>query len=312
MPLLRCLAPVLAWTLGLPLVAGATLPSVKLLESRALPGGLVVLVAEGRAEGNLRAQLGGKVHPFFPHPADPGHRAVALVPLPFDLEPGARAVEVEADGAPSLRLPFVVTKAAYATIAVKIAPGIAHPSEADRARAKREREEILKIYAEPTLERLWSEPFRYPVKSKLTCGFGVKRTFNGSVQSVHRGLDLRAPQGTLIRAAAPGIVRLAKDLFYGGNLVLIDHGFGLFTAYAHLSRIDVKVGQRVSAGEGLGLSGATGRVSAAHLHWSTTVAGMDVNPLELIRWTATLGTGTREVVKPTSAPLPRKRRRSRH
>lgn len=310
MSLLRCLAPVLAFSLGLAPVAGATLPGVKLLASRALPGGLVVLVAEGRAEGNLRALLGGKVHPFFPHPADPGRRAVALVPLPFDLEAGSKVVEVEADGASALRLSFIVAKAAYPTIAVKIAPGIAHPSEADLARAKREREEILRIYAEPTVERLWSEAFRYPVKSKQTCGFGVKRTFNGSVQSVHRGLDLRAPQGTPIHAAAPGIVRLAKDLFYGGNLVLLDHGYGLFTAYAHLSRLDVKVGQRVQPGERLGLSGATGRVSAAHLHWGATLAGTDVNPLELLRCTEALASGTPVKAKP--APSPRKRHRARN
>jgi len=303
----RCLLPLFAASLGLASVAGGALPNVKLLETRALPGGLVVVVAEGRAEGNLRAKLGDRLHPFFPHPADPGHRAVALVPLPFDLVAGSQVLEIEAEGAPSRHLPFVVAKAAYPTIAVTIAPGIAHPSEADLARAKREREEILKIYAEPTGERLWSEPFRYPVKSKLTCGFGVKRTFNGSVQSVHRGLDLRAPQGTPIHAAAPGIVRLAKELFYGGNLVLLDHGFGLFTAYAHLSRIDVKVGQRVQPGERLGLSGATGRVSAAHLHWGTTVAGMDVNPLELLRWTASLTSGSSGVPKPVVARTAKKR-----
>ncbi len=85
--------------------------------------------------------------------------------------------------------------------------------------------------------------------------------FNGKLASIHKGMDFRAPKGTVVRASNSGVVVLARPLYYEGNCVIIDHGLGLYTVSMHFSRIDVHEGQRVVAGDRLGLSGATGRVT---------------------------------------------------
>jgi murein DD-endopeptidase MepM/ murein hydrolase activator NlpD len=89
--------------------------------------------------------------------------------------------------------------------------------------------------------------------------------------------------GTPVFAANAGIVKMARDLFFSGNIVIIDHGMGVFTNYAHLSRMDVKPGQFVNRGEQIGLAGATGRVNGPHLHWGAKVNGVTVNPNDLIQ-----------------------------
>lgn len=281
-------------------------PSPKLLATQVAPGGLLPVVLEGggAAQPALRARLGERTHPFFPHPADPEHRSAVLVPIPFDTPPGPRELVIEGEGSEQ-RLAFTVLKGHHPTLTLKVAPQIAQPSAEDLARAKREREEILACHAASPATRRWSAPFREPLRSTLTCGFGATRRFNGVTQSVHKGVDLRAATGTPVQASAPGVVCLAKDLFFGGNLVLIDHGFGLFTSYAHLSRLEVKPGQTVAMGERLGLSGATGRVSGPHLHWGSSIGSVEVDPRELKRWTTVLAAGPR-------ASAPAKTRPPRH
>jgi murein DD-endopeptidase MepM/ murein hydrolase activator NlpD len=122
-----------------------------------------------------------------------------------------------------------------------------------------------------------------PIDSKVTSIYGTKRTFNGEMRSFHQGLDLRAKTGTPVRAPAGGTVVLAKDLFFTGNTVILDHGYGIFTIYAHMSKLGVKKGEKVNVKQQLGLSGATGRASGPHLHWGAQVNKSKVNPLELTR-----------------------------
>ena len=119
---------------------------------------------------------------------------------------------------------------------------------------------------------MMEDTFRYPVEKKtITSPYGTRRVFNGLLRSYHGGLDLRAYEGTPLYAAQSGVVKLAQDLFYSGNHVLIEHGMGIHTGYSHMSRLYVKTGDEVSRGQLLGLSGATGRVTAAHLHWTVSV-----------------------------------------
>jgi murein DD-endopeptidase MepM/ murein hydrolase activator NlpD len=113
--------------------------------------------------------------------------------------------------------------------------------------------------------------------------FGTRRVFNGELQSQHTGTDFRAQTGEPVHAAAAGVVRLAKDLFYSGNAVILDHGAGVFTSYSHLSRMEVRDGQRVEKGMVVGLAGATGRATGPHLHWAVKVNSVNVNPMTFIR-----------------------------
>lgn len=131
-----------------------------------------------------------------------------------------------------------------------------------------------------TPQRYWQLPFPLPVQAAVSSYFGSRRSYGGAYSSYHAGVDLRAGTGVRVRAPAAGVVVLAEPLAVRGNAVMVDHGWGVLTGYWHLSRIDVKVGQRVSAGDVLGLVGNTGRSTGAHLHWELWVNGVAVDPLE--------------------------------
>ena len=130
---------------------------------------------------------------------------------------------------------------------------------------------------------LWAASFRAPVTAPPTDSFGTRRIFNGKLASVHKGMDFRAATGTPVRAGNSGVVVLARPLYYEGNCVAIDHGLGLYTISMHLSRIDVKEGQRVATGDSVGLSGATGRVTGPHLHWAVRWQGAYLDPAKLLK-----------------------------
>jgi len=125
----------------------------------------------------------------------------------------------------------------------------------------------------------WSAGFDWPVIGPISGVFGSQRILNGEPKRPHSGVDIAAPSGADIHAPAPGIVTLADDdMYFEGGLVLIDHGQWLESAFLHMSRIDVKPGQRVEKGDILGAVGATGRVTGPHLHWSMKWAGRLVDP----------------------------------
>jgi murein DD-endopeptidase MepM/ murein hydrolase activator NlpD len=96
-------------------------------------------------------------------------------------------------------------------------------------------------------------------------------------------MDFRAATGTPVHAGNSGVVVLARPLYYEGNCVVIDHGLGLFTISMHLSRIDVGEGDRVAAGQLIGLSGATGRVTGPHLHWAVRWQNAYLDPAKMLR-----------------------------
>ncbi len=128
----------------------------------------------------------------------------------------------------------------------------------------------------------WNTPFIWPVRSKLLSPFGLRRFFNGKPRSPHSGIDLRARTGTPIKASNNGRVALVRNCYLSGNTIVIDHGGGLFTLYAHLSKVEVKNGQEVRRGQVIGLAGATGRVTGPHLHWGVSLLGARVDPVQLI------------------------------
>ena len=129
---------------------------------------------------------------------------------------------------------------------------------------------------------LWNEPFKVPIPGETGTNFGHRRIFNGQPRAPHAGADLHAATGTPIHATNRGRVVLAKHLFFTGNTVILDHGLGVYSLYAHLSRIEVKRGVMVSSGQLLGLAGATGRVTGPHLHWGMRVQGARVDPFTLV------------------------------
>ncbi|MCI0722395.1 MAG: M23 family metallopeptidase [Acidobacteria bacterium] len=150
-------------------------------------------------------------------------------------------------------------------------------------RAEEESKKLQAIWKVASPQKFWRGRFLSPVASQLTSGFGRRRIVNNQPRSPHSGVDLKASTGTPIRAANAGKVVLAEDLFFSGNTVVLDHGIGLYTYYAHCSTITAKSGDMVERGQVIAKVGATGRVTGPHLHWACRLNEARVNPLDLTR-----------------------------
>lgn len=133
-------------------------------------------------------------------------------------------------------------------------------------------------------KRYWldQEPdfnFQLPAQGRFSSLYGLRRFLNKKPKNPHRGLDIAAPTGTPIVAPSKGVIIETGDFFYTGNTVFIAHGGGLVSMYSHLSKTDVKKGDKVTKGQKIGEIGATGRVTGPHLHWGVGLNGTWVNPI---------------------------------
>jgi len=230
----------------------------------------------------------------FPHPVKGPAVQAGLVGIPLTAPAGKTHLTIEwGSGAQRLaqKVPFEIRQGTYGEETLTVDPRHVRPNPKELDRIRREQEELKQIYASGSRSRLWQGAFRIPVPGEMNGSFGTRRVFNGELQSHHTGTDFRAQTGDPVHAAAAGVVRLTKDLFYSGNAVIIDHGAGVFTSYSHLSQIDVKVGQKIGKGQAVGLAGATGRATGPHLHWGVKVNSINVNPLAFVRVTDLLGGG---------------------
>ncbi len=120
--------------------------------------------------------------------------------------------------------------------------------------------------------------FMKPTKGRDSGRFGLRRILNKQKRNPHSGMDIAAPKGRSVKATEAGRVIFAGDLFFTGKVIYLDHGNGLISLYAHLSKFNVKKGQVVNRGETIGKVGRTGRVTGAHLHWSVYLNGNAVDP----------------------------------
>ncbi|MGA2111744.1 MAG: peptidoglycan DD-metalloendopeptidase family protein [Anaerolineales bacterium] len=156
-----------------------------------------------------------------------------------------------------------------------------NPTLLDSEINSEESQEMAEVAAPFTPQRYWDGLFQYPVSSHLvTAPFGARRIFNGTSPSIHSGVDFAVQMREPVHAAAPGKVVFAGPLPICGNAAMIDHGWGVYTRYCHLSEIDVKVGDVVEVGQVIGKAGATGRVTGANMHFEVWVNGIQVNGLE--------------------------------
>jgi murein DD-endopeptidase MepM/ murein hydrolase activator NlpD len=174
-----------------------------------------------------------------------------------------------------------VSRARYRTVALTVAKQFTEPNPA-QVEAIHQGEALKKeVFQQSVPVRQWTERFLPPVNAPVSDQFGTQRKFNGKTQSVHQGLDYHVSEGTAVSAVNSGTVILARDLFFEGNCVVVDHGQGLLTLYLHLSEFRVKEGESVKRGQELGLSGATGRATGAHLHVAVRWQGVYLNPATL-------------------------------
>ena len=171
----------------------------------------------------------------------------------------------------------------FPTEHLKVEKQFVEPDPEQQKRAEDDSKKMRAIYDTVTPERLWKGAFRAPLKGVETGGnFGRRRVLNGVARSPHAGVDFPAPTGTSVFAPQAGKVVLAEDLYYSGNTIVIDHGFGIYTLYAHLSQFVAHAGDSVEAGAEIGKVGATGRVTGPHLHWGLTIDHARVNALQIV------------------------------
>lgn len=162
------------------------------------------------------------------------------------------------------------------------------PSKKNLVRIRREQKFLNKMYKASAKAPLFEKSFDIPLGSFVTSIYGSKRIFNNKKQTQHLGTDYRAPIGEPIRAANAGKVVLARDLFYTGNTVTVDHGMGIFTIYGHLSKLNATEGEYVPKGALIGLAGKTGRTTGPHLHWGVKINGHFIEGDSLVRETDVL------------------------
>ncbi len=153
------------------------------------------------------------------------------------------------------------------------------PAPEDMSRIIADNRAIVATRAKITPGSYFVSGFIWPVKGPISGVFGSLRILNGKPKNPHNGIDVAAPQGALIVAPADGVVALARpDMFYTGKTVMLDHGLGLTSVYAHMSAILVKAGDVVTQGTPIGRVGKTGRVTGSHLHWGVTLKRTHLDP----------------------------------
>jgi len=154
------------------------------------------------------------------------------------------------------------------------------PGKQDSARISREHTHLKEVFAGRS-PRFWTT-FERPVDDVVNSVFGKRRVLNGKPKSPHSGTDFRSPSGTPVCPISNGRVALVSDLFYTGNTVVVDHGEGLFSLYAHLSEVLVEAGHDLLVTDVLGKVGSTGRSTGAHLHLTVKLFGERIDPLALL------------------------------
>lgn len=280
---LRTLLPLLV-TLGGLSVAHAASPqegTVQLIVApeRARPGD-PVMVRLRHAPSQPQGHLGGTALSFVPY----RDGWIAFASLPMEARPGPVTVQVRPHRHhPPLLAALNVQPGNWRTRSLTVASSHTAQRSAElEARIQADRAAFARVLSGERVPPHFDAPFILPRDAAFTAFFGDQRVFNGSLASVHYGLDLRGAVGAPIHAANAGEVVLVRDCFTSGNTVIIDHGAGLYTLYFHLSRYDVSEGQRVERGQLLGAVGSTGRVTGPHLHWSVHIDGRYVDPQRLL------------------------------
>lgn len=249
-------------------------------------GQLMMVEIEGDPRLSLvRAGWGGQDLHFWKE-GDTTYRALLGVDL--EKKPRSFVLTVSASLADgnhvACGIPLSVRKGEFTVERLNVDRQYVELSQEDLERSRRDARRLRGIFRTVTPEKLWDGPFQPPLSDFDGSGnFGKRRIFNGEPRSPHSGEDFSAPAGTPIRAPQSGRVAFAEETFFSGNVVVIDHGLGLYTFHGHMQSIAVEAGQMVETGTILGRVGATGRVTGPHLHWTVRLGDARINPRDLLK-----------------------------
>ena len=210
----------------------------------------------------------------------------ALAGIDIETQPGSYPLAIEVtfanNATQKLQRTLNIEVAPYKSTTLSVPDKFIEPSAAALKIIAADKVVKDKAYASTAPRPLWSDSFSPPLHAApSTDSFGTRRVFNGSLASIHRGLDYHAKTGTPVRAVNSGRVVVARPLYFEGNCVIIDHGQGFMTLYMHLSRFRVKEGDRVKRGQLIALSGGTGRATGPHLHLGVRWDGASLDPAKL-------------------------------
>jgi len=265
---LQFLAAATSFPLGCPAIA-ASLP-----KAAAVPGGVAVVKLGSDPTPPIARFHGNRV-------LVAGEEAewLAVVGIPLEATAGSKLpLVIEHAGREASTLKFAIGPKQYATQRLTVKPGQVELSPEDLARYEIERahlSEMRKTFTETAPESL---TLTQPCEGPRSNTFGQRRFFNGQSRNPHNGMDISAAEGAPIVAAGEAKVIDVGDYFFSGNTVILDHGQGFLTLYAHLSAVEVAVGDRLATGAQIGRVGATGRVTGAHLHFSVFLNSVAVDP----------------------------------
>jgi murein DD-endopeptidase MepM/ murein hydrolase activator NlpD len=232
------------------------------------------------------AVLGSVASPFYKVGDATSNRFQAVLAVPYSEEPGEMALQIlpKGDLSSAKEFPVKITEVDRPVERIRVSRKFTSRRRRSIAMLNDPSLTREQVYQRVTLHKYWDGSFHFPIDSKITSPFGTQRTFNRKMHSFHAGVDFHAPIGTPVSPSAPGVVVISRKMFATGNTIVIDHGYGIFTIYAHLSRLKVKVGSLVNTDSIIGLTGKTGRVHGAHLHWGAVVRGVRVNSMDLVKW----------------------------
>jgi len=253
---------------------------------RALQPGEVVKIRVAFDEPAERVEARGFGRSFLFYPGERPEVWEGLLGIDLETRPGS--YEVTVTGRRSGRAPIVkrlqlrITPKRFPTRRLTVDEKYVNPPPEVLDRIREESRRVAGLFAAVSPGKIWQRPFVAPVAGPANSSFGKRSILNGQPRSPHTGADFDVAAGTPVKAPNRARVVLAGELYYSGNTVILDHGLGLYSYLAHLSRIDVEEGNSVEAGDVVGRVGATGRVTGPHLHWTVRLAGTRVDPVSLL------------------------------
>jgi len=204
---------------------------------------------------------------------------VAAVGLPLSLQPGEQQVEVRSTNGAARTITFTVKPKRYPVQHVTLRDqAMVEPPADVMARIERESAHLKVVRSQWRETAATDAAFVQPARGRLSGRFGGSRVLNGKPRAPHAGLDVAVMTGTAVLAPADGVILDIGDYYFCGKTMFIDHGNGLLSLFCHLSEWDAKVGDSVRKGQAVARSGATGRASGPHLHWSVYLNGTSVEP----------------------------------
>lgn len=249
------------------------------------PGEIILITVAGNdAKAPPSASLHGRALDFFPGASTGTWLAFLGLDLEFSTGPATLDAVMRAPGGRKVNWSETlnVVDAGFPIVELTVDQKFVTPDKNDSERAEAEAAKLHKLFSKTEEKRLFDGRFDSPIPGAATGRLGERRVFNGQPRAPHSGMDLKAQMGQLVRAPAAGKVLLADPLFFAGKTIILDHGLGLTTQYAHLSKFLVKPGDMVKKGQIIGKVGATGRVTGPHLHWALKLRNSRIDPYSLI------------------------------